>query len=83
MAFLGSCTYIAGMLTSAAFGLFPYVLPARPYSNLGLTIHNTATSDYGLRVGLAWWIPGMVLALGYFVFAYRHFAGKVRSEVLD
>lgn len=80
MAFLGSCTYIVGMLTSAAFGVFPYVLPARPYSDLGLTIHNTAASDYGLRVGLFWWIPGMILVLGYFVFAYRHFAGKVRLE---
>jgi cytochrome d ubiquinol oxidase subunit II len=78
--FLGSCAYIVGMLASAAFGVFPYVLPARPYSNLGLTIHNTATSDYGLKVGLAWWIPGMVLVLGYFVFAYRHFAGKVHLE---
>jgi cytochrome bd ubiquinol oxidase subunit II len=83
MAFTGSCTYIVGMLTSAAFGIFPYVLPARPSSNLGLTIYNTATSAYGLRVGLAWWIPGMLLALGYFVFAYRHFSGKVRLEVVD
>jgi cytochrome d ubiquinol oxidase subunit II len=83
MAFLGSCAYIAGMLTSAAFGVFPYVLPARPYPHLGLTIHNTATSGYGLKVGLAWWIPGMLLALCYIVYAYRRFAGKVRSEVLD
>jgi cytochrome bd ubiquinol oxidase subunit II len=79
-AFLGSCAYIVGMLTSAAFGVFPYVLPARPNASLSLTIHNTATSAYGLKVGLAWWIPGMLLALGYFVFVYRHFGGKVRLE---
>ena len=66
--------------TSAAFGVFPYVLPARPDPALGLTIYNSATSAYGLKVGLAWWIPGMLLALGYFVFVYRHFAGKVRLE---
>jgi cytochrome d ubiquinol oxidase subunit II len=79
-AFLGSCAYILGMLSSAAFGIYPYVLPGRPEPSLGLTIQSTATSDYGLRVGLAWWIPGMILALGYFVFIYRHFAGKVRLE---
>jgi cytochrome d ubiquinol oxidase subunit II len=79
-AFLGSCAYLLGMLSSAAFGIYPYVLPARPEPSLGLTIQSTATSDYGLRVGLAWWIPGIILALGYFVFIYRHFAGKVRLE---
>ena len=79
-AFLGSCAYLVGMLTSAAFGVFPYVLPARPDPALGLTIYNSATSGYGLKVGLAWFIPGMILALGYSVFVYRHFAGKVRLE---
>ena len=77
-AFLASCLYITDMLASAAFGVYPYVLPSNVDPKLGLTIHNTATSHYGLQVGLAWWIPGMLLALGYFVYVYRHFAGKVR-----
>ncbi len=80
LAFLGSCAYLAGMLASAAFGVFPYVLPARPDPALGLTIYNSAAGAYGLRVGLWWYIPGMLLALGYFVFVYRHFAGKVRLD---
>jgi cytochrome d ubiquinol oxidase subunit II len=79
-AFLASCAYIAGMLTSAAFGLFPYVLPSNASPQQGLTIWNTATAPHGLAVGLAWWIPGMILVLGYTTFAYRHFAGKVRWE---
>jgi cytochrome d ubiquinol oxidase subunit II len=76
-AFLSSCAYIAGMLSSAAFGLFPYVLPSNTDPRLGLTVWNTATAGHGLRVALAWWIPGMILVLGYFVFVYRHFRGKV------
>lgn len=79
-AFLASCAYISGMLTSAAFGLFPYVLPSNASPLQGLTIWNTATAPHGLAVGLAWWIPGMILVLGYTIFAYRHFAGKVRLE---
>ena len=79
-AFLSSCVYIVGMLTSAAFGLFPYVLPANTGPKLGLTIWNSATGHYGLVVGLAWWIPGMALVAAYTVYAYRHFAGKVRLE---
>ena len=66
------------MLTSAAFGVFPYVLPSVASPDLGLTIYNAAAAVYGLKIGLAWWIPGMALAAGYSVFVYRRFAGKVR-----
>ena len=76
-AFLSSCVYLAGMLTSAVFGVFPYVLPAVGDVGRGLTIYNTAPAEYGLQVGLAWWIPGMALAGVYTVFVYRRFAGKV------
>lgn len=79
-AFFLSCAYLLGMLTSAAFGMYPYLLPASTGSPFSLTIHNAAADEYGLGIGLVWWIPGMILAAGYAVYAYRHFAGKVRSE---
>jgi cytochrome d ubiquinol oxidase subunit II len=79
-AFFSSCVYIAVMLMGAVFGIFPYVLPSNTNPNLGLTIYNTATNRYGLSVGLAWWIPGMILVIGYFVFVYKYFAGKVRMD---
>ena len=79
-AFLSSCAFIAGMLTSAVFGIYPYVLPSNTDPRLGLTIANTQTSSYGLSVALVWFIPGMLLVLAYTVFIYRHFAGKVRLE---
>jgi cytochrome d ubiquinol oxidase subunit II len=79
-AFLASCLYIIGMLTSVVFGVFPMVLPANSDPNLSLTIHNAAASPYGLRIGLMWFTPGILLATGYFVFLYRKFAGKVDLE---
>lgn len=78
--FLASAAYICGMLTSAAFGVYPYVLGSNGDPNLGLTVYNAAAPGYGLSVGLRWWIVGMILAMGYFVFVYRHFAGKVSLE---
>ncbi len=78
-AFVCSSTFIVGMLVGAAVGLYPNVLPATE-SALSLTIHNTVTSEYGMSVGLIWWSVGMVLALGYFVFIYRMFRGKVNTE---
>jgi len=76
--FLASSVFIAAMLSSVAYGLYPYVLPARPDPRFGLTISSAAASSYGLRIGLAWWIPGMLLAAGHLIFTYRQFSGKVR-----
>lgn len=79
-AFLSSCAYIVGMLTSVVFGVYPYVLPSNNDPNLGITLFRAAAPAYGLKVGLAWWIPGMLLVTAYFIFTYRHFAGKVKLE---
>src|SRR5207249_225569 len=75
-AFFSSGTFIVGMLASAAFGVYPDVLPAvnPAYS---LTIQNASASEYGQTVGLVWWIMGMVLAIVYFILTYRLFWGKV------
>ena len=75
-AFLSSAAYLTGMLTSVVFGVYPMVLPARnpAYS---LTVANAKAADYGLKIGLAWWVIGVALATGYFAFVYRSFAGKV------
>lgn len=78
--FLASCLFITGMLTSAAFGVYPYVLPSSGDPTLGLTVGNSAAASYGLGVGLAWFIPGMLLATGYFVYTYRNFSGKVKLD---
>src|ERR1035438_7403327 len=79
-AFLSPCLFILGMLTSAAFGVYPYVLPSNADASLGLTVHNSAAPLYGLEVGLMWFIPGMILACGYFVYTYRRFSGKVKLD---
>jgi cytochrome d ubiquinol oxidase subunit II len=79
-AFLASGCYLVGMLASAAFGVYPFVLPSTLDPAFGLTVSGAAAPAHGLRLGLAWWIPGMLLVTGYFVFIYRHFRGKVDLE---
>jgi cytochrome d ubiquinol oxidase subunit II len=76
-AFLASCAFLLGMLSSVAAGLFPYVLPSNGDPRLGLTIFNSAAPRYGLEVGLYWFIPGMLLTFAYFTYTYRSFTGKV------
>jgi cytochrome bd ubiquinol oxidase subunit II len=79
-AFLASCAYIVGMLTSVVFGVYPYVLPSNNNPSLSLDIYNAAAGAYGLRVGLMWFLPGMLLVTAYFFYVYRKFAGKVRPD---
>jgi len=78
-AFFASCAYLIGMLTSVTFSLYPNVLPASTNPEYGLTIANAKAADYGLKIGLIWWVIGMALATCYTVYVYRKFAGKVRA----
>ncbi len=78
-AFISSSAYLAGMLGGAVFALFPTVLPAMnpAYS---LTIENASAGNYGLTVGLIWWSIGILIAIGYFVFLFRTFKGKISVD---
>lgn len=79
-AFLASTLYITAMLGGAAFAMYPYLLPATTDPARSLTIFNAQSGPYSLRVGFIWWLIGMALAVGYFVFLYRFFRGKVSLE---
>jgi cytochrome d ubiquinol oxidase subunit II len=82
-AFGASCVYLTGMLTSVAFNLYPNVLPSNLNPIDSLTVANAKAADYGLRIGLLWWVIGMALAACYTIFTYRHFAGKIRAAETD
>ena len=77
-AFFSSSIFIASMLASTAFGLYPNVLPASTDASYSLTVYNTPAHEYGLGVGIVWWTIGIMLASGYFIYIYRSFRGKVR-----
>jgi cytochrome d ubiquinol oxidase subunit II len=79
-AFLASCLHLAGMVASAAFGAYPYVLPSRDDPARGLTVTSAAAPSESLSGGLLWWLPGMALALAYVVVVYRVTRGKARAE---
>ena len=78
-ALLSSGMFILGMLSSAAFSLYPLVLPATNHAQ-SLTINNASASQYGLAVGLIWWSLGIILAAIYFIMTYRRFWGKITAQ---
>ncbi|MGZ6307790.1 MAG: cytochrome d ubiquinol oxidase subunit II [Ktedonobacterales bacterium] len=75
LAFLGSAVYLVAMLAGAAVALYPNVLPATTGAANSLTIGNAAAGAHVLKMGLYWWIPGIAIAIGYFVLVYRTFGG--------
>ncbi len=78
-AFISSSVYLAMMLGGAVYGLYPNVLPALDPTH-SLTVHNAKAGEYGLSVGIIWWVIGITIALGYFIFLFRTFKGKVSLD---
>jgi cytochrome bd ubiquinol oxidase subunit II len=79
-AFLSSCAYIVGMLGGVAYATYPVLLPSTTDPAYAITVHNAAAPSYGLKVGVVWWSIGMAIAIGYFIYLYRSFKGKVSLE---
>jgi cytochrome d ubiquinol oxidase subunit II len=79
-AFVFSCMYMAGIAASTAFGVFPYMLPSTLNPSLSLTVYNSAAPLHSLELGLAWFVPALMLAVVYLFVVYRSFAGKVSPE---
>lgn len=75
-AFLASCVYLFFMLAGACWGLYPTLLPATGNSDADITLGRALSGPHTLSVGLAWWLFGMALAVGYVVFVYSRFKGK-------
>lgn len=76
-AFLSSGAFIAGILAATAAALYPDVLRSTLSEAYHLNAHRAATGSIALRLGLIWWLPALALAVGYFVYLFRLFRGKV------
>jgi cytochrome bd ubiquinol oxidase subunit II len=76
-AFLSSCVYLFFMLAGACWGVYPALLPATTGADRDITLSKAISGPHTLAVGLVWWAFGMALAVGYVVFVYSRFRGKV------
>jgi cytochrome bd ubiquinol oxidase subunit II len=79
-ALYASGAFLAAMVVGAAVGLYPAVLPASGNPQNTLTIYDAAAPPASLRLALYWWIPGIAIAITYFVFMYRMFRGKAAAS---
>ncbi|MBZ0265014.1 cytochrome d ubiquinol oxidase subunit II [bacterium] len=79
-AFLSSSTVIASMLGLAGISLFPRVMPSNLNLDYSLTINNASSSQLTLWVMFIITLLGMPLVIGYTIFIYRTFKGRVELD---
>jgi cytochrome d ubiquinol oxidase subunit II len=79
-AFVASAAVILGLMLTLGVGLYPRLVPSLPHPEHSLTAYNAASSPLTLKVMLIIALIGMPLVIGYTVFIYRVFRGKVRLD---
>jgi cytochrome bd ubiquinol oxidase subunit II len=78
-AFLGGGVFIVGLMGALGAGLFPVLLPARGHPELSLTVDNAGPQGPAASWALAFWIPAMLLAVGYLTATLRQLRGPARA----
>jgi cytochrome bd ubiquinol oxidase subunit II len=79
-AFLGSNFLIGGLLATGAAAIFPIMLLSTLAPKNSLTAYAVASSPTTLLRASFWWPIGFALAVFYFVFISRRYAGKVSVQ---
>lgn len=76
-AFLGSASFVLGLLAVTATCLYPVMLKSTLEPGLSLTAQNSSVGEGSLRIGLSWWVVAFPLAITYFAVLFRLHRGKV------
>ncbi len=79
-ALLGSSAFIAGLMIAGAAGVFQVMLHSTLAPEDSLSAYQNAAASHGLAIALVWWPLALIFAVTYFLFIYRHYAGKVRPR---
>jgi cytochrome d ubiquinol oxidase subunit II len=78
--FVASSVALASLLGLTAGALYPLILPSTIDAQYSLDVVKGANDAHGLAIGLVWWIPAILLALGYFTYLFRSFRGKATAS---
>jgi cytochrome bd ubiquinol oxidase subunit II len=76
-AFVGSSFLVVGLLVTGGAAIFPVMLYSTIAPENSLTAYTVASSPSALLLASMWWPVGFALAIAYFVFISRRYAGKV------
>src|SRR3954469_21878454 len=79
-AFVGSNFLIGGLLATGAAAIFPVMLHSTLASESSMTAYAVAAGPMSLHLAAIWWPISFALAVFYFVFISRRYAGKVKVQ---
>jgi cytochrome d ubiquinol oxidase subunit II len=82
VAFIGSSLAVAGVVTTAGFTLFPFLLPSSIEPNHGLTIWDASSSQRTLGLMLGAVIVFLPIVLAYTAWIYRVMRGPVSETAM-
>jgi cytochrome d ubiquinol oxidase subunit II len=80
LAFAGTSAFLAGLLAATAACLHPALLVAVPDPGRSLTTLNAGAPPGPLAGALAWYLPGLALAVGYQLLLARLHRARVRGN---
>jgi cytochrome d ubiquinol oxidase subunit II len=79
-AFVGSNFLILGLLATGAAAIFPVMLQSTLAPENSMNAYAVAAGPMSLKVAAIWWPIGFALAVFYFIFISRRYAGKVSVQ---
>jgi cytochrome d ubiquinol oxidase subunit II len=74
LAFATWSAFLALLVASAAFGLYPWLLPSTLDPRFALTVEEARAADPSLRIGAVWWPIGVGLAVFYTAYVHWRFS---------
>lgn len=82
-AFLVSAVAVAGIVATAGFAMFPFIMPSSTVPNASLTVWDSSSSPLTLFVMLIATLIFMPLVLAYTAWVYKVLRGKVEPAHID
>ncbi|CAM2148170.1 MULTISPECIES: cytochrome d ubiquinol oxidase subunit II [Paraburkholderia] len=82
-AFIGTSLLIVGVILTAGFSMFPFIMPSSLDPRSSLTVWDATSSKTTLEIMLVAVIIFLPIVLAYTTWAYRIMRGKVTVDALD
>ncbi len=80
LALVSSSTSITALMSTCAAGIFPALVPAMGEPGKSLTLANASSTDLTLKIMLVLTVLVLPLVLGYTIWVYRAFGGKIDMD---
>lgn len=83
LSFLASAAVVVGVISTAGFALFPFLLPSSLDPKMGLTVWDASSSKLTLLIMLAATLIFLPVILAYTAWVYRVLRGPVTSTYIE